>query len=43
MELTLEGIVTEWRDLQSLNAYFPMEVTLGGMVMEWRDLQSLNA
>ena len=40
MEVTLEGMVTEVRDVQSANASLPMEVTLEGMTMEARDVHS---
>ena len=43
MEVTLEGMVMDWRDLHSKNAESPMEVTLEGMVMDWRDLHPKNA
>ena len=40
MEVTLEGMVTEVRDVQPENASLPMEVTLEGMTMEARDVHS---
>ena len=39
MEVTLEGMVTEARDVQPSNALYPMEVTPEGMVTEVRDVQ----
>ncbi len=43
MEVTLFGMVTEVKPLQSRNANSPMEVTLFGMVTEVKPLQSRNA
>ena len=39
MEVTLFGMVTEVKPLQSSNAPSPMEVTLFGMVTEVKPLQ----
>jgi hypothetical protein len=36
MEVTLEGIVTEVKLEQPLNAEFPMEVTPSGMVTDFK-------
>ena len=43
MLVTLLGIITLLRDLQSLNAYSPMLVTLLGIVTLVRDEQPSNA
>jgi len=43
MEVTLEGMVMDWRDLHPMNALSPMEVTLEGMVMDWREMHLTNA
>ena len=40
MEVTLFGMLTEVKPLQSLNAPFPMKVTLFGMVIDVNLLQS---
>jgi len=42
MEVTLEGMVMDWREVQHANASFPMEVTLEGMVTDWRSAHSSN-
>jgi len=39
MEVTLEGMVIDWREMQLENAPAPMEVTLEGMVIDWREVQ----
>ena len=40
MRVTLSGIVTLVRDVQSEKAYSPMRVTLSGIVTLVRDVQS---
>ncbi len=43
MDVTEDGIVTEDKDVQPLNALSPMDVTEDGIVTEVKETQSSNA
>ena len=41
--VTLEGIVTDWSEVQKEKAVAPILVTLVGISINWSDLQLLKA